>query len=525
MASLCRKRVVLFTVILFVVLLIGHISCSGKTNMPVNTGFEEGMEGMSAYKGDISITEKRENVRSGKRALEWRYKIKKKGYNFIARNGLDSSQFEGAKGLTVWLKSDKEGPMLFKVIEKGNASYQYINHGIPVKEQWGKFTLPFGAFEKDPDVADKNNRLDIGQIKEIWIVDISGYYFQDLVGPRTVWVDDLRLDTISPSSPLPKGVAAADAGKRLQVLPTGPVGAAYNLKSDPHVMKDGSVYKMWFGANRSGKYQQVWYATSSDGMDWDMYAKPVIVVGAKGGWDAGDIETPTVAKVGDVYHLWYCGRAVSEEAETWSTDTAYKIGHATSIDGIKWVKDPKNPVIGLGNKARNEWNWAGASEPSVIYEDGVFKMWFVGVNVLGGKCHLHVGYATSTDGSNWREYPKNPVIASKPTAKSIDYNGYFCPFVAKEGNRYIMFYVSDSWNSLPVGPIRYATSVDGIDWTIGSAEILSKGDVSSWTSTGIFAPSAIIENGRLSIWYTGFRITTNFYFGIGHTRLDKSVLK
>lgn len=510
----------IFIVICLLFMFYGCALAGTGVKLPLNSDFEKNMEGFSVYKGAISITDKKGNIRSGEKALKWNYKIKKRRYFFIAKNNLDPAQFVGKAGISVWLKSDKKGPLLFQVIENDNSSYQYINNALHVDRAWKQFELPFGLFEKDPDVADENNRLDVDQIKEFWIVDISGYYNQSLVGPRTVWVDDLMLVEL-----FKKVLGRGGVTTEQQVIPSGPVGTLKNLKSDPYVLKEDGMYKMWFGANKSGKHQQIWLATSSDGTRWDIHPRPVILVGKKGRWDAGDIETPTVVKVSDVYHLWYCGRAVSEESETWSPDTAYKIGHATSKDGVNWVKDPKNPVIGLGKKAKNEWNWGTAAEPTVIYEDGIFKMWYVGVNILGGKTHLHVGYATSPDGSNWTNYPKNPVIASEPAPKSIDYNGYFSPFVLKDGNRYIIFYINDSWNGMPVGPVRYATSLDGINWTIRSEEILRKGDALSWMSTGIFAPSAIIEDGKLSIWYTGFRITTNFYFGIGYKRLDMNVLK
>ncbi len=119
---------------------------------------------------------------------------------------------------------------------------------------------------------------------------------------------------------------------------------------------------------------------------------PVLRPGAKGEWDAGALGTMNVLKVGDVLHLYYEAWGVrSSKSDNWSEFASLQIGHATSPDGIHWTKDPANPVLPKGGE--NDWDRDGTWDPFVLYENGVFKMWYG-----AGQKQCDWGYAVSTDG-------------------------------------------------------------------------------------------------------------------------------
>ncbi len=114
-----------------------------------------------------------------------------------------------------------------------------------------------------------------------------------------------------------------------------------------------------------------------------------------------------------MYHLWYCGRGELEGTNPiFYPDAAYRVGHATSQDGVKWVKDPENPVVDTGRPIIG-WDWLAAAEPTVIIDNGVFEMWYVGATIRSGKFFLQIGYATSPDGTNWEKFTGNTVLSSK----------------------------------------------------------------------------------------------------------------
>jgi hypothetical protein len=123
---------------------------------------------------------------------------------------------------------------------------------------------------------------------------------------------------------------------------------------------------------------------------------PVLAPGPRGAWDAGALGSMTVLKAKDVFHMYYEAWGV-RSAKEWSQEeyNSLQIGHATSTDGVHWVKDPANPVLPKGTGAA-AWDRDGTWDPFVIYEDGLFKMWYGGGNKV---CDW--GYAVSKDGTHF----------------------------------------------------------------------------------------------------------------------------
>lgn len=55
---------------------------------------------------------------------------------------------------------------------------------------------------------------------------------------------------------------------------------------------------------------------------------------------------PFVAVVGDLFHMWYVfGIGWKLDSPTARPDRVYKIGHASSIDGINWIKEEAKQII------------------------------------------------------------------------------------------------------------------------------------------------------------------------------------
>jgi hypothetical protein len=155
---------------------------------------------------------------------------------------------------------------------------------------------------------------------------------------------------------------------------------------------------------------------------WGVYPdNPIIEPGKPGEWDSWAVMSMTVVKVGDTFHLYYEGGLTS--------CGDLQIGHATSTDGLRWVKDPANPVLRPGEPG--EWDEGATWDPFVIYEDGVFKMWY------GGEKKNHrdfqCGYAVSKDGVH---FEKKGRISNFPGGEMADMH----VFHDKKGDRYYMYY-------------------------------------------------------------------------------------
>ncbi|MCD6287894.1 MAG: hypothetical protein J7M12_02140, partial [Candidatus Hydrogenedentes bacterium] len=125
---------------------------------------------------------------------------------------------------------------------------------------------------------------------------------------------------------------------------------------------------------------------------WHKYSgNPILEPGTQGQWDSWTLATMNVLKVGDMCHMYY------EAGSKGVID--FQIGHAISEDGVHWTKDPANPVIPFGR--HGAWDDTETWDPFVLYEDGVFKMWYGGTTVRNGKRDFQIGYATSRDGSRF----------------------------------------------------------------------------------------------------------------------------
>ncbi len=163
------------------------------------------------------------------------------------------------------------------------------------------------------------------------------------------------------------------------ILMAGTSSDWYNtFISNPCVLQDSSGYKMWFTAPdlvinnqpTDGK-GNIGYATSSDGINWNIYSSPVLVAGDQFNWDAASIAEPSVLKIDSNYYMFYSA------LDQWAVEN-FQVGYAWSSDGVNWIKSTQNPVLSVGNS--NQWDRFWASHPGVIYDssDNKLKMWYTG---------------------------------------------------------------------------------------------------------------------------------------------------
>ena len=112
--------------------------------------------------------------------------------------------------------------------------------------------------------------------------------------------------------------------------------------SAPMVVKDGSVFHMWYISFLSWdkfgeKYEPIYvvkHATSEDGLDWK--CNDHICIDAQYPGEA--IGRPWVIKDGNMFRMWFSTRGI----ENYRTKNGqhYMIGYAESEDGINWTRQP-----------------------------------------------------------------------------------------------------------------------------------------------------------------------------------------
>jgi predicted GH43/DUF377 family glycosyl hydrolase len=257
----------------------------------------------------------------------------------------------------------------------------------------------------------------------------------------------------------------------------------------PAVINDGGTYKMWYVGRDLYDVWRIGYATSPDGLTWTKYASnPVLDVGAGGEWDSAGFEAPFVIKESPTsYKMWYSGK---DEDGTW------RIGYATSPDGIHWTKDAGNPVLDLGEEI---WNNRRTHSPSILYEGSIYKMWLHTAGEDGSGWTPYMAYATSAGGTVWTWDANNPLF-SRDATHDWESEWIWGPNVLHEGSNYQMWY--SGWSG-DEGSTGYATAPDETTWTKyngGVAPVLS-GTPGEWDEGFAADPFVLYADGTYTMYY------------------------
>ncbi len=99
------------------------------------------------------------------------------------------------------------------------------------------------------------------------------------------------------------------------------------------------------------------------------------------------------------WHMWYMfGTRWIDNTEE-EAARVYKIGHATSADGVSWIKDGKQIIPDILNEDECQ------ALPTVVFANGKYHMFFcfreaIGFRKVKGRGY-RLGYAYSTDLVNW----------------------------------------------------------------------------------------------------------------------------
>jgi len=253
----------------------------------------------------------------------------------------------------------------------------------------------------------------------------------------------------------------------------------------PTVIYDGITYHMWY-SGADGINVRIGYATSLDGIAWTKHqTNPVLDIGPSNTWDDDMIWFPTIIQDGGVYKMWYGGK----------DSTTYRIGYATSPDGITWTKIPTIPVLDIG--LPGSWEDFFAYEPAVIFDGTTYHMWYSGHNGLNAR----IGYATSPDGITWTKNPANPVLGlGLPGSWDDAYVN--SPSVFYDGATYHMWY---SGHDIFNARIGYATSLDGITWTKDPTNpVLGLGPPGSWDDVHVTSSTVLYDGITYHMWYSGY---------------------
>jgi predicted GH43/DUF377 family glycosyl hydrolase len=283
------------------------------------------------------------------------------------------------------------------------------------------------------------------------------------------------------------------------------------LWNDPSVIKEGATYKMWLsGGNPFAKeiVVKIYYATSNDGIAWDINEEPVLA-SSEGEWDSTSVETPSVIKVGDTYHMYYTGY------NTPFSKAIYSIGHATSKDGINWAKDPNNPIIKPHDDPL-QWGFYTTAEPGITYHNGKFYLYYASAksNYPEPGTPFGIMVATSSDGSAFTDNQIAYTLTSSYDAAT--YRGYSTPAVyVKDGTFHLYHDVVYNPDGFDQVAISSATSKDGIQFEEVETNIFTING-NDWKDSSVLAPAVLQDGNTIKLWFAGRMDKPEFSYGIGY---------
>jgi hypothetical protein len=196
-----------------------------------------------------------------------------------------------------------------------------------------------------------------------------------------------------------------------------------------HVLRgpDG-LWRMYYTGNRppvGSVTYAIGLATSPDGERWTRRDRPVLEPLAA--WErpiCANAADPGTCRAGGVlepsvlfdpamgrYRMWYVG--LGEPANSFRS---FRIGHATSIDGVTWQRTGM-PTFALGK--RGAWDEMWTSHVNVVADPKAgFHMFYFGSATADYREGIEIqrgaiGHAYSPDGLTWTRNPANPILAPR----------------------------------------------------------------------------------------------------------------
>lgn len=240
--------------------------------------------------------------------------------------------------------------------------------------------------------------------------------------------------------------------------------------SNPCVLKQGEVYKMWYQGKSKDGTVGICYCESNDGLNWGK-SEPILLInqysgsGYREGFHHPHVVYDDSRKIFQMWYVVYKKNSVV-------------FSYTESSNGINW-NETKDTNIACSDENIKYWY------PFVIKENDLFRIWFT---ERDKNKNWFIHHASSKDGIIWDFDPKKPVIkkislglvsiALEFVAKffniylELPIYGIGSPFVWKEDERYYLI-------GHEVGPrgklyITRYSSFDGVKWSKITNNILNK---------------------------------------------------
>lgn len=283
---------------------------------------------------------------------------------------------------------------------------------------------------------------------------------------------------------------------------------AYCMMPTPEYLETENLIRVYFGTTDKEKNGRTAYVDlSADNPSDIIHASEdfILDVGGIGFFDDSGAIPSCIITVNNNKFLYYVGfqRAEKVPYMLYSGLAKMEIGNDT------FIRQSNSPIID-----RNEFNTISNAAPYVIYDEGIYKMWYwLGKEwtTIKGKLYIKavICYAESINGINW--------ISDYNECIKLDPEKEFSvgrPCVLKEDGLYKMWYSVRYIDKLY--RIGYAESTDGKKWVRKDSEAGIDVSENGWDSEMICYPAVIKVKGKTYMFYNG---NSNGVTGFGYAVL------
>ena len=219
---------------------------------------------------------------------------------------------------------------------------------------------------------------------------------------------------------------------------------------------------------------------------------PVIAPGEPGMFDDSGAAMGYYIEINGLPHIYYLGWNLKVTVP-WLNS----IGLACyNVESNRFEKVSRAPVLD-----RSDVDPFSISYPSILYQGGLFKMWY-GSNLKWGKeqhemQHV-IKYAESIDGLNWTRKNEIAVNLFHPGEYALSK-----PFVIDDEGRLKMWYSFRGNNDISTYRIGYAESENGLDWTRMDKQVGIDVSESGWDSEMVCYPFVFDYQENRYMLYNG----------------------
>ena len=207
------------------------------------------------------------------------------------------------------------------------------------------------------------------------------------------------------------------------------------------VIQEDSRFLAWYaGDPDNDRYLdfRIGYAESADGISWSRSSEPVIDLGPPGSWDSHFVVPAAVLHEESEYRMYYWGVSDPNDFRTW------KMGLATSRDGLHWQKHAENPIF---EGRPDSWE-AGVLDMDIKKVGDVYYLVYQGNDVFNSPDRTRVGLAKSLDGIHWQRAREEPFF-DNGTPESWDGQWTEGPTLLQVDDGWLMYYMGKPFDGAP----------------------------------------------------------------------------